>query len=940
MQVTQTIKNNRRQSERKNCCLPLVDDGNRILCRAINISSGGFLLETELNLDHQQPIRGKFQLPLSSEFAEVCGEVVWIKSSEGRQLNHIGLKFLDLPMKTQRLLQDYTTTSRINDLLKRFQKDLLSAEKNIKPIGAVGEIQKLFYEAKCNQAIMKIFWCKQYLHLSTVINSLDSNQLSLDIVESAKPDTINDFDHLFIQFTLGNVNYFFESIVKSTASNRLVTTIPNIIFFGERRVENRQCWSQQGPNLIVCTLPNGGEISAEVIDFNIAGLSFKLSKSYSYKPKVGELLKGLKISHAKASYPKAEVVHVTSSTHDERVYTVGIKFEVERHKYDFYPIKFENTVNPRPQNHPSTEVYDLALDKIRIVKYYNDCNEEITAILNSTIPLTSQRIEVPVVIIPPALGRRKETLGFLALSIIETFRTYNRDVIVIRYDGVRTVGESYNDRECRASGKEMLNFTMSQSVRDLLTTLDFLENYPGISCTNFIVLAFSMVSIIARKAILLDKKKRIDLCINVMGSTDVQDFLFNATGGLDYINEYQEGLKEGTFQVLGCLMTRKMLGDILDHEMAYLEHARRDMSQIDTPITWIYGKYDYWTNQKRVEDIMSIKSPSKRVVYEVPTGHIVKTSDEAMNVFGLIVKIMWQHLFEETVAPILPDLSIANKVNTAEWARVKRDAIDYKTYWKYYLLDKEEGKIGYDVLTFADDYNEFFGKQVDLLRLRKGELIADIGGGTGSFIKYYFDQVVRSGESNEVERSSKVIVLDLVWEALCKAKMKYRKFNQDLASPSVGMTFITADSDDEQTIPFKDNSFSRILASLLISYLRSPQKSIREFYRVLKPAGIIVISSLKPDADMSKPVTHLIEKIKKSDDLIEGTSKKEFLASAQSFMNLAASLFDLEEEKVFKFYTAGELVALLEQANFKEINIYESFGDPPQAIIAVAQKVR
>ena len=131
MQATQPVQSNRRQSERESCCFPLMDKDNRILCRVTNISSGGFLLETELNLDPERLIRGKFKLPLSSDFAEICGEVVWIKPRATFQLTHVGLKFLDLPIKTQRLLQDYTATSRLNDLLKNFQKDLLSAEKKI-----------------------------------------------------------------------------------------------------------------------------------------------------------------------------------------------------------------------------------------------------------------------------------------------------------------------------------------------------------------------------------------------------------------------------------------------------------------------------------------------------------------------------------------------------------------------------------------------------------------------------------------------------------------------------------------------------------------------------------------------------------------------------------------------------------------------------------------
>jgi ubiquinone/menaquinone biosynthesis C-methylase UbiE len=428
-----------------------------------------------------------------------------------------------------------------------------------------------------------------------------------------------------------------------------------------------------------------------------------------------------------------------------------------------------------------------------------------------------------------------------------------------------------------------------------------------------------------------------------MGSTDVEDFLFNATGGLDHLRDYRDGLRNGAFQVLGCLMKRPMLGDILDNEMAYIQSARQDMAKVDIPVAWICGTYDYWTNKKRIEDIMSVASPSTRVLYEVPTGHIVKTSDEAMQVFDLIVRIMWRHLFQSNITPVYPDAYLAKKANAAEWERVKRTGIDSKTYWKQYLLDKDEGKVGYDVLTFADDYSEFLDRQIALLQLEGADTVADIGGGTGSFLKSYLEKNGETGCAVATRPVRKILIVDLVWEALCKAKAKHRQLAQTASRLGVGVSYVVADTDIESpkvAIPVKSGTCSRILASLLISYLKNPQTFVDECYRILQPGGLMVMSSLKPDADMSKPITQLIEKIKSSADYISDTSlsKEDFLASAQSFMNLAASLFDLEEEMVFKFYTAEELQTLAERAGFQDIEVYGSFGDPPQALIAVARK--
>jgi hypothetical protein len=274
MQMGQLI--NRRQLQRKNCYFPLIND-NGPVGFITNLSLGGLLVEAEAVLDPIRNVKGKLQLPSLDEVAEFAGEVVWTKPGGNSTRLYAGLRFSELLRGTYKSLQDYIAISRVNDLLKKFQKDFLPTEKNLKPIGDSSQIQKLLSTAQSDRTVLKIFWCKQYLLISTFISRLDSNQLLLQITDIIKHGTISAFDHLFIEFSSGNINYFFEAVVKNTVDGGLSITRPDTMFFGERRVESRRYFEEKENVFATVVLPNQNEVTVEVIDINISGLSFKIS---------------------------------------------------------------------------------------------------------------------------------------------------------------------------------------------------------------------------------------------------------------------------------------------------------------------------------------------------------------------------------------------------------------------------------------------------------------------------------------------------------------------------------------------------------------------------------------------------------------------------------------------------------------------------------------
>ncbi len=122
--------------------------------------------------------------------------------------------------------------------------------------------------------------------------------------------------------------------------------------------------------------------------------------------------------------------------------------------------------------------------------------------------------------------------------------------------------------------------------------------------------------------------------------------------------------------------------------------------------------------------------------------------------------------------------------------------------------------------------------------------------------------------------------------------------------------------------------YDRLAASLFISYILNPDYLLWEFHRMLRPGGVILVSSMRPDSDVSKIFTTYIEEVD------SGRADATHRGAADAMLNEAAALFELEEEGHFRFYTAEELSAMLIAAGFTDVRVRPSLGTPPQAYIA------
>jgi ubiquinone/menaquinone biosynthesis C-methylase UbiE len=137
-----------------------------------------------------------------------------------------------------------------------------------------------------------------------------------------------------------------------------------------------------------------------------------------------------------------------------------------------------------------------------------------------------------------------------------------------------------------------------------------------------------------------------------------------------------------------------------------------------------------------------------------------------------------------------------------------------------------------------------------------------------------------------------------------------------------------------------DESFHRIGSSLVLPYLFDPLASLREMYRLLKPGGTLVISSIRPNFDPSKLYTEgaeILERQREEGDGMTALADRK-LEALRHFANMVSRLIELEEDGRFRFLDAAALKALMAEAGFARVHTFHAFGSPPTAIVVRAEK--
>ncbi len=754
-------------------------------------------------------------------------------------------------------------------------------------------------------------------------------------------------EQLFFNFQLEGHEYFFSATpVDDPRDDQIEIALPRRIYRSERRGRFRDKVLPNGSaSHVDLATKDGKRIQARVINRSPAGIGIEMTEQDSASLPAELEVRARSGVDAEPSF--ARIRHQTNVPERAGWVQVGLSLSnvsPGRH------IEIDRRTRILEQS-PATRAWERAelfaaavrsvptrvvqriglgpnlTSGVPIVDYQNDRGETIRAIIDTS----GDPRGAPAVVIPPAWGRTKETLLPLAATILETFRRAGQGVTVVRFDGTHRRGESHIDPTCRPPGEEYQHFTFSQAVGDIQSTIRFLDADERYSPSTIILATFSLAAIEGRRAVAADLQGRIGGWVCTVGMVDLQSALRAISGGIDFGYGLQRGVRFGRHELVGVVADMDHTGlDALDHNLVYIEDAKDDMAKIKVPITWIHGRHDGWMSIDTVQNALSCGQTENRRLIEVPTGHQLRTSGQALSTFQLIAEEVGSMALGRAVRPRMPSLSALARRQRAERLRLPKSKINVRGFWGDYLLGRDR-RIGMQLLTATAAYRNLMEKQIDLLALRSNDRVADLGAGTGEF-------PLSLARRPSKFTSVRIDEVDYVGEALQRGSERLGT----LGNGRIHVQRIVADLDGEGTgcIPLADSSYDAVLASLVVSYLSKPEAFLAEIHRILRPGGHLVVSTLVRDADISKLYVDGLAELQSADlgDTLEPEAYRHFDGLARDFLNDASKILDFEEQGRFQFWDPSEFSALVKRAGFAVESFEPELGDPPQAVVISARR--
>jgi len=1034
-----------------------------------NISIDGILISFRgKGLSSRDNITLTFLLPNDSRVLPVSGTVTYIKENVFKDTSNAGIVFNNISeidrIRIKNFISSYTFAMAMKALHEKFS-DTKIDERYI--IHDQVKIDSIFSLLTKEQIHMNVLFEDNYKMLELPVINYDSNNKMFSIDKQTSLSNLNlKKDHIaYFSFNMHTGTYYFKTNLSELFDRHTFFSLPDIIYQSEKRSHQRKI---TGENIVFTNVSEAkpeGSLQGILINISRNGFMCELpfeeeSKDFFQPEKIVNY--GANEDLRIGSY--GEIRHVSENTMQDgtKILQLGIESGIKHIPFQF--TRYSQAKWDKQKLYQG----DLPLsakEKINsiLVKYPNKKGQDITALVNSTHKNTT----APVIILPPAFGKKKEALSPLVSTLITNARCLNKEIVTIRYDGINRPGESYNEEMLPKRGFEMLYYRISQGQDDLQATIEYVHDNSLFKPSHIIVVAFSMSALDVRKLVSKSAGHMVDYVINVMGVSCGQSAFKNMTGGLDIIGYYKLGIKNGLFGILGHMLDLDNLAeDLINHKYAYMTDARLDMSKISIPILWIYGKYDKWIDEKEVKELMGIESKGSREVIEIPTGHNIRSSEDAIKTYKLITSWIHKKLYNEKIRPLEPDRD--NLVHLIAYERERiasSEEFNSEEYWKQYLIGKKGNSFGYDFYKNIKEFRDFLTLESKLADLKDKERIVDMGCGTGLLVENMLNLAVN--QQRDI-RNAQLIMIDLIKEALDKTKTKVKKIQKiDGAFLPNHMSYIVKDLEPNRLIPvykfmnnidldfnflrnrieglpntavdrlinksskrlyeimrgasitrsdedyinsefededcqiitefncaarflkrelkekdfvkpkitrrthldslqydqlqtsdlkftklnfghsglrlhldFKNNYFDKIIASLFISYLFNPDEIFHDFFRMLKPNGLLLVSSMKPDSDISLIFTNYIDKVQHFDFSDTDIKSQDIsLLGAREMLNEAATLFELEEEGYFKFYSEKDLVNMFKTAGFDHVQVHSSLGNPPQAFIVTGRKI-
>lgn len=545
-----------------------------------------------------------------------------------------------------------------------------------------------------------------------------------------------------------------------------------------------------------------------------------------------------------------------------------------------------------------------------LVEFKNRKGKKIVGFLDHLKDQNSS--DVPFILIPPAYGETKrEALSHSYHLAVNGFN-------VIRYDNTDHVGESDGD---------IFDTTLAKIKEDIFSTLDYAEE---IGAKEIGVVASSLAARAAIKAAAEDRRIKLLICIApVVNLQDTLKSVYNK----DMVGSCAMGMNWGATNVLGFEVSGNFLVSAISNNFHNLSSTLNDLNKVHIPTIFLAGKEDPWVKVEDVEaSFRSVSTEKKKIsVFAGATHRLDGNLFLIRGIREVIIPSCLRHFKK-------PPSSVINEPNIREIAvqhRIEKERIKYlrrtslveeRRFWEEYL-----GKFKYivnipDYWRLLWSISHLFGKG------NRKETMLDAGCGNGSFGAFLLANCYYRISEAAFTSNTPIISyvgLDFVKTALDEAKTVHNNLHLEFIEKLGNYRILSCSyvlGDLNSPLNFKSDSFDKICLNMVISYLEDPLSTLRELVRVLKPKGKLILTSLMPQADLTKIYRNFMDVAETEDEIDE----------ARKLLNNSGAIKSKEAEGIYKFYSAYELGALLNMSGIKPL--HSDIVLDGQASLIVAEK--
>ncbi len=522
------------------------------------------------------------------------------------------------------------------------------------------------------------------------------------------------------------------------------------------------------------------------------------------------------------------------------------------------------------------------------------------------------------VIVAPKYGETKKNNLQLAYYLAAN------GLVVLRFDHTNHVGESEGG---------IVDFTFPSAIGDMQAAVDYLQER---FAANKITLIANSLSV--RPAIrTFCEDARIETLISVVGVVNFRSTV-HVVYQRDLVGDHISGVHHGVTDILGHQVNvAHFMDSCIAGKMHDYEGAMQDVKRANGRLFFFYADKDAWVDS---QDVKSLERDFDHVHTREIKGAMHELRENPEGAEQALKEIIYVARYgrlgdiRELATLVIPSKKTYIKQNRVERERLKKaEPIkeSEREFWQSYL-----GK--YDILEKVADYQDYLDLIGERLgEIKDGDIVFDVGCGNGLFGVWCLRDILVKKRAS-VAINPVYFGLDLTHKGLSEALQKHRAARFESNVPRFGkdsnldMIYTPFDLEDVKPgvdpfkrLPFEDNTFDKICCSLLISYLTDPPQLIAELYRVLRPGGSLVLSSMKPFCDLSQIYKEFVVEEKPEEDI----------ERARNLISAAGGIRTKEEQGHYIFFTKEELVELLKNAGFHRLQGFRSFGDQANLVSAL-----